>query len=69
MTTYRIINRTSGLDLGTYTAASPEEAASAMRRDAGYATDEDCADVLDIDVDDINVDLIIEEVDAAAMEG
>ena len=34
--TYRIVS-SAGVDMGTYTAATTEEALDAMARDAGYA--------------------------------
>ena len=33
---YRIINRSTGIVINTYTGASPEEALDAMARDFGY---------------------------------
>ena len=38
MTSYRIINRISGLELGCYIATSEQGALDAMARDAGYAS-------------------------------
>ena len=38
---YRIENTSSGMELGTYEAPSPEEALERMYRDAGYASADD----------------------------
>ncbi len=42
--TYRIVS-SAGVDMGTYTAATTEEALDAMARDAGYAGAAEAAEV------------------------
>jgi hypothetical protein len=63
MTTYRISNRTSGADLGTYNADSPEEALNAMARDAGYDDFTENCDVVGLSIGEATRDLVIVELD------
>ena len=50
MTTYHITS-TSGVDFGTYTADSAEEAIDLLSADAGYLDAQDAADVLGMSLD------------------
>lgn len=55
MTTYRIFNSASGVDLGTYEAATAAEALDAMARDAGYADYAACCEAVPAGKDDLKV--------------
>lgn len=61
MMSYTITNRISGLCLGTYEGATPQEAIEAMRRDAGYA-DQAVADTLGTTAEALDAELLVEEV-------
>ena len=58
-TTFAITNRTSGADLGTFTASTALEAAEAMAIDAGYDSLDRMADVLETTVEEMLADLRI----------
>lgn len=61
MTSYTITNRISGLCLGTYEGATPQEAIEVMRRDAGYADSQAAADALGTTVEALDAELSVEE--------
>lgn len=63
MTKFQIANRTSALDLGTYEAATEEEALDLMAQDAGYADYANAAEVLGLTVEDARADLVVEQVE------
>lgn len=58
--TYNICNKVSGVDLGNFEGATPEEARDAMARDAGYR---DAAHVMDVVGGED--DIVIVEVEAS----
>lgn len=58
--TYSITNRTSGVALGSYEGASPEQAIDAMHRDAGYVGTEGAADALGTTVEALRAELLTE---------
>ena len=60
-TTYNIANRTSGLILGAYAAASEVDAIDAMSRDAGYASTADAAETLGLTVRAYCADPLVSE--------
>ena len=53
--TYRIANRTSGLDLGTYEATSAAGAIQRMAEAAGYSSAAEMDEVTDSDSADLDV--------------
>lgn len=55
MPIYRITNKTSGAELGTYHAASPEAALDAMAREAGYSDQAEALEVVGSDGSDLRV--------------
>lgn len=59
---YHLINRTSGLDLGIYTAATPHAAIEAMHRDAGYSSTEDAAKALGTTPEALRADIVAQTV-------
>ena len=61
MKAYRIINKISGLDMGTYSADSAGAAIEAMHRDAGYESSEDAARVLSTTVEELVAALFVKE--------
>jgi hypothetical protein len=52
---YRIINRRSGLDLGTYQGRTESEALEAMARDAGYPSYREMAEVAPVAEGDLQM--------------
>jgi hypothetical protein len=58
MKTFRISNRTSGVEMGLFSGETPADALDAMAREAGYESN--AAALKDIGGD--NGDLIVEEV-------
>lgn len=58
MASYKITS-SSGVDMGTWEAESPEAAAEAMRQDAGYRDSEHAADALGTTVAALNAELTI----------
>lgn len=61
MTSYTITHKTSGLDLGTYEAATPADAIAAMRLDAGYSDSAALAETLGCTVADLDAELSVED--------
>jgi hypothetical protein len=55
MPKYRITNRTSGIDLGTYDADNADDALDAMSRDAGYLDHADACKQTGTTGDDLDV--------------
>lgn len=57
--TYTITTRSTGLDLGTYTASTARDAVEAMHIDAGYRSTADAAEQLGETVEALLADLIV----------
>jgi len=62
-TTFRITNRTSGMDMGEYRADTAEDAVRLMNREAGYKTDAEAEEVLGVSFVDSLADLDVEEIE------
>lgn len=58
MTSYKITTRSTGFDLGTYTASTAREAIEAMHLAAGYRSLEDAAQQLGQTVEALLADLV-----------